>query len=287
MSRPRQLAPLLLALLAAACAQAPEKPAPVAPQITERSLRDRAREQLALGVTQYQAGEYELAMKSLQTALDHGLLEKSEQSLARKHLAFIHCVSNREAPCAEQFRKAFEIDPAFLLSQAEDGHPVWGPVYRNVRMQLIAERDAGKVKPAPALGKAEQMLADGLLKYETGSFEEAQQFFQAAFREGLRNKADQVKALKHSAFCLCLAAKYPACRVEFLKIYDIDADFDLKPAEAGHPQWMKTFAAARAQARREQADKAAKTRADAASAKPSTATAPSPASPASVPPGKP
>jgi tetratricopeptide (TPR) repeat protein len=284
MPRSRQLAPLLIALLAAACAQAPEKPAPVAPQITERTLRDRAREQLALGVSQYQTGEYELAMKSLQTALDHGLLEKSEQSLARKHLAFIHCVSNREGLCAEQFRKAFEIDPAFLLSQAEDGHPVWGPVYRNVRMQLIAERDAVKVKPAPALGKAEQVLADGLMKYESGNFEEAQMLFQAAFKEGLRNKADQVKALKHSAFCLCLAAKYPACRLEFLKIYDIDADFDLKPAEAGHPQWTKTFAAAKAQARREQD---AKAKADATGAKPSTATAFPPASPGSAPPRRP
>jgi tetratricopeptide (TPR) repeat protein len=284
MPRSRLLAPFVLALLAAACAPVPEKPAPVTPQITERTLRDRAREQLALGVSQYQAGEYDAAMKSLQTALDHGLLEKTEQSLARKHLAFIHCVSNREAPCAEQFRKAFEIDPGFLLTQAEDGHPVWGPVYRSVRMQLIAERDAGKVMPAPALGKAEQLLAEGMVRYETGNFEEAQKLFQAAFKEGLRNKADQVKALKHSAFCLCLAAKYPVCRTEFLKIYEIDADFDLRPAEAGHPHWAKTFAAAKAQAKREQA---AKARADSAGAKPSTAAAPSPAVPASAPPRKP
>jgi tetratricopeptide (TPR) repeat protein len=284
MPRSRLLAPFLLAILAAACAPLPEKPAPVAPQITEKTLRDRAREQLTQGMSQYQAGEYEAAMKSLQAALDHGLLEKTEQSLARKHLAFIHCVSNREAPCAEQFRKAFEIDPGFQLTPAEDGHPIWGPVYRGVRMQLITERDAGKARPAPALGKAEQELAEALVKYETGNFDEAQDLFQAAFKEGLRNRADQMNALKHSAFCLCLAAKYRACRTEFLKIFEIDADFDLRPAEAGHPQWAKTFAAAKAQAKREQA---AKAKTDSASAKPSTAAAPSPAVPASAPPRKP
>jgi tetratricopeptide (TPR) repeat protein len=136
------------------------------------------------------------------------------------------------------------------------------------------------------LGKAEQLLADGLVKYETGNFDEAQTLFQAAFKQGLRDKGDQVKTLKHSAFCLCLADKYPACRTEFLKIYDIDADFDLTQAEVGHPQWTKTFAAAKAQAKRAQAEKAAKAKADSAVAKPSAAAA-QPPTPAPAPPRKP
>ena len=37
------------------------------------------------------------ALKNLSGSLDHGLLTKPEQSTARKYLAFIHCVSNREA----------------------------------------------------------------------------------------------------------------------------------------------------------------------------------------------
>ena len=69
---------------------------------------------------------------------------------------------------------------------------------------------------------------------------------------------DQVRALKHAAFCLCLLNRYPACRAEFIRIYDIDPDFDLTPAEAGHPSWTKTFAGAKAQAKRAQADKAKK-----------------------------
>ena len=36
------------------------------------------------------------------------------------------------------------------------------------------------------------------------------------------------------------------------------SEFDLTPAEAGHPSWTKTFAAAKAQARKMQAEKAQK-----------------------------
>ena len=63
--------------------------------------------------------------------------------------------------------------------------------------------------------------------------------------------------MKHIAFSLCLQEKYRDCRAEFVKIYDVDPDFDLTPAEAGHPSWTKTFAAAKAHAKRALADKAA------------------------------
>ena len=36
------------------------------------------------------------------------------------------------------------------------------------------------------------------------------------------------------------------------------ADFDLTPAEAGHPSWTRTFAGAKAQAKKAQQDQAAK-----------------------------
>ena len=53
----------------------------------------------------------------------------------------------------------------FSLSPAEDGHPIWGPVYRNVRTQLIMEREAAqdRGKPIIPLSKSEQMLADAKL----------------------------------------------------------------------------------------------------------------------------
>jgi tetratricopeptide (TPR) repeat protein len=247
----RPLVVVALAALAAACAQLPPPaPEPVTPQITEETLRARAREQLVAGLRQYDAGDYDAAQRSFTASLDHGLLPKADQSVARKHLAFIHCLSGRETQCREEFRKAFEIDPAFSLSAAEDGHPIWGPVYRSVRTQLIAEREAAQGRTAAPLGKAEQLLADGLVKYEAGDFNEATRLLEAALKEGLRRKPDQVNAMKHVAFCHCLQGRYPACRAQFLKIYEVDPDFDLTPAEAGHPNWTKTFASAKAQAKR-------------------------------------
>lgn len=246
----RPLAAVALAAIVAACAPVTPPPAqqPVAPQITEETLRARAREQLATGLRQYDNGDYDAAVRSLTASLDHGLLPKMDQSIARKHIAFVHCLSGREVQCRSEFRKAFEIDAAFSLSTAEDGHPIWGPVYRAVRTQLIAEREAAQGKPTAPLAKAEQLLSDGLVKYEAGDFAESQRLLEQSLKEGLQGKPDQVRAMKHVAFCLCLAGKYPACRAQFLKIFDVDPNFDLTPAEAGHPNWTKTFAGARAQA---------------------------------------
>ena len=279
---------LLGLLLLGACAQAPTTQAPAqapaAPQITEAMLRDRAKEQLAVGVRQYEAGEYDAAFKSLTGSLDHGLLSKQEQSRVRKLLAFIHCAGGREVLCRDEFRKAFEIYPEFALTPAEDGHPVWGPVYRNVRTQLISEREAasGRKTTFAPTAKGEQTLQDGLIKYDSGDYVSAVQLLEAALKEGLTGKELQVRAMKHIAFSLCLQGKYKDCRAAFVKIYDVNPDFDLTPAEAGHPSWTKTFAGAKAQARKAIADKAAQD----AKARTAKDKAPAPPTAASVPPKK-
>jgi tetratricopeptide (TPR) repeat protein len=262
------------AVLLSACQQMPtteSKPAPAAPQITEGVLRERAAEALATGVRQYEAGEYDNAVKSLTAALDHGLLTKPEQARARKFLAFTHCLAGREQQCRDEFRKAFEIYPEFALTAAEDGHPIWGPVYRNVRTQLITEREASVRKPLIPLAKAEQLLQDGMVKYDGGDFPAAGTLFAAALKEGLKSKEDQVRAMKNLAFTQCLEGKYRECRAEFIKIYDVDPNFDLAPAEAGHPSWTKTFAAAKAAAKQAQKDKELKEAREKAKAPPAAA----------------
>jgi len=233
--------------------------APAAPQITESMLRERAKEQLATGQRQYEAGEYETAHKSLSGALDHGLLGKPDQARARKLLAFIHCAGGREVLCRDEFRKAFEIYPEFSLSPAEDGHPIWGPVYRNVRTQLSAARAAASARKSvfTPTAKGEATLQEGLIKYDTGDYPAAVQRLEASLKEGLAAKELQVRAMKHIAFSLCLQEKWRDCRAAFVKIYEVDPDFDLTPAEAGHPSWTRTFAGARAQAKKALADKAA------------------------------
>ncbi len=101
-------------------------------------------------------------------------------------------------------------------------------------------------------------MPTGLLKYDAGEFDAARKLLESALKEGLKDKADQVRAMKYIAFTECLEGKYKECRAEFIKIYDVDPNFDLTPAEAGHPSWTHTFAAAKATAKRALAGKAGK-----------------------------
>ena len=143
-----------------------------------------------------------------------------------------------------------------------------------MRTQLITEREAAVRKPLIPLARAEQTLSDGLVKYDAGDYPAAQRLLEGALKEGLRDKADQVKAMKHIAFTLCLESKFPQCRAAFVKIYDVDAHFDLTPAEAGHPSWTKTFAAAKAQAKKALHDKEVKEARERARGAPPAATVP-------------
>ena len=77
------------------------------------------------------AGE-EALWDVVQGAIDLGIEDK-ERANAHKHLAFIHCSSNRQQQCREEFRKALAIDPALELAPAEAGHPVWGPIFRSLK----------------------------------------------------------------------------------------------------------------------------------------------------------
>jgi hypothetical protein len=133
-------------------------------------------------------------------------------------------------------------------------------VYRNVRTQLVAEREAAQSRRTNILplGKAEQTLQDGLVKYDSGDYDAALRLLEQSLKEGLKDKNDQVRAMKFVAFSNCLKERYATCRASFIKIYEVNPDFDLTPAEAGHPSWTKTFAAAKAQAKKMQAEKAQK-----------------------------
>jgi hypothetical protein len=102
--------------------------------VRENSPPPKVRDQtLTAGIRSYEEGNYKDSTKLLQEALTKGLLDRESQVEARKYLAFIHCVSGREMECADEFKKALELDPNFELQTAEAGHPLWGPVYRSVK----------------------------------------------------------------------------------------------------------------------------------------------------------
>lgn len=85
---------------------------------------------LSQGIKAYQAGQYAEAESQLQLSLRQGLSVGPDRASAHKFLAFIYCTTKREALCSSAFKAARQADPAFALSKAEAGHPMWGPVYR-------------------------------------------------------------------------------------------------------------------------------------------------------------
>jgi len=174
---------------------------------------------LVQGLREYDAGDYAESSKTLQRALDLGLFS-IDSGNAHKHLAFIHCASNRERQCREEFRKALAADPALELTPAEAGHPVWGPIFRSM--------------------SGASALSAGLKKYEEGDYAESAKNLQGAIDLGLPGK-QAANAHKHLAFIHCASNRERQCRDEFRKALAVDPALELDAAEAGHPVWGPIF----------------------------------------------
>jgi Tfp pilus assembly protein PilF len=108
-------------------------PPPAAPTVGLTDLLERPAERALLdGLRAYEDGQYAQAEAALRQALAGGLRSGRDQASAHKLLAFITCTSERRAECEAAFRAARAADPAFALTRPEAGHPLWGPVYRQV-----------------------------------------------------------------------------------------------------------------------------------------------------------
>ena len=241
---------LVVVATLAGCATPGQQSGPTPEEMAKQERLERANISLAEGLKQYDGGNYDAAMKGFLVALDSGLLGVQAQLNARKHIAFMHCVSSREANCKEEFEKALTLDPKFDLSAAEAGHPTWGPVFRNVKSELEARRSGRSVAvPAAKLPTAgEKMMADAMAAYDAADYNKSVKGFQDALKEAL-SMDDQLKARKFTAFSYCLSNRRALCQQEFEKILQARADFDLLPAEAGHPSWGPSFRAAKSRAK--------------------------------------
>ena len=130
------------ATLVAACATAPASPPP-APTVSIARLYEQPAERAFLNAMRlYEDGQYERAETTFRRALSDGLADRHDVAMANKHLAFIACAYDRPVECETAFRAAFAADPEFRLTDAEVGHPVWGPVYRRVATEQAARRPA-------------------------------------------------------------------------------------------------------------------------------------------------
>jgi Tfp pilus assembly protein PilF len=138
-------AALLLAGLLAGC-ESLRPPPPPAPPPTESvvALLERPAERaLVNGLRWYEEGAFERAEQSFRTAVLQQPRDRRDLAVAHKYLAFIACAFNRLPECEQQFRNAFAADPKFLLSDAEIGHPIWGPVYRKVAGKVAVQLKPG------------------------------------------------------------------------------------------------------------------------------------------------
>jgi hypothetical protein len=66
-------------------------------------------------------------------------LSRPDRVKSHKYLAFIACVSSQQLTCREEFAVALELDPKFELDAAEIGHPIWGPVFKNVKAKQLKQ----------------------------------------------------------------------------------------------------------------------------------------------------
>jgi Tfp pilus assembly protein PilF len=122
----RLLTSVLLLVALAGCETDPVR------QVQDIFQPSKGQQTLSAGLKQYEEGQYDQSLKSLQSAIQQGLSER-ERVNAHKHVAFIYCASSRERQCREEFRKALAVNPAMELAPEEADHPMWGRVFRSVK----------------------------------------------------------------------------------------------------------------------------------------------------------
>ncbi|QIL80307.1 TssQ family T6SS-associated lipoprotein [Diaphorobacter sp. HDW4A] len=156
------LAPLMVAVLAVTgCDTAPKKveppppppvqavePEPVAPPAS-RAERVEAEptatnntealtgveRRFAEGLNQYNDGNYPNAIRIFREPIfSRAWPELQVKSL--KYLAFSFCLNNNPGQCRSTFVQLLKLKPDFDLSEAESGHPGWGPVFKQAKADV-------------------------------------------------------------------------------------------------------------------------------------------------------
>ncbi len=145
----RCAAPLVLLTLSgcAMFASPPPPPPPPPPTVSIARLYNQPAERAFInGLRFYEEGQYERAEVLLKRSLAEGLQDHGDVAVAEKHLAFIACAYSRPSDCEQAFRAAFAADPSFKLTDAEVGHPIWGPVYKRVAAEQPPKPPTAAVK---------------------------------------------------------------------------------------------------------------------------------------------
>ena len=95
--------------------------------------------------------------------------------------------------------------------------------------------------PPPPQQKGDQELSSGIKSYEEGNYKDSLKLLQEALKKGLPDKDRQVEAHKYLAFIHCISDRKKECTDEFKKALELDPNFELQAAEAGHPLWGPVY----------------------------------------------
>ncbi len=109
-------------------------------------------------------------------------------------------------------------------------------------MDKVKEKVGGLLQPS----LAEQKLSSGVKSYEEGDYKSSMEALRDAEKMGLSRKEDKITAHKYKAFIYCITDRKNQCRHEFEDVFEQDPNFDLQPAEAGHPAWGPVFRSVKA-----------------------------------------
>ncbi len=121
------------------------------------------------------------------------------------------------------------------------------PASGRAASRVAARRAARTGRRAREKSRAEQDFERGVKSYEDGDYKSAARQLQSALSLGLPAFHDQATAHKYLAFIACASGRQRPCRDEFRKAFEADGNFDLTPAEAGHPVWGPVFRSVKAE----------------------------------------
>ena len=87
----------------------------------------------------------------------------------------------------------------------------------------------------------EQKMDQGVKEYEEGNYDASVYALQGVLETKLADKDAKVNAYKYLAFINCISSRERICKDYFRKVLAINPNFELTPAEAGHPIWGPAF----------------------------------------------
>ena len=123
--------------------------------------------------------------------------------------------------------------------------PKWGK-QTDVSKSVKTQASPKPVKSQDS-NKGFTLFSAGIAQYEEGEYELAENNLNSALALGLADPADKITAHKYLAFLYCVSGLEALCQMEFSKVFELDPQFTLSPAETGHPIWQPVYDKARSQ----------------------------------------